>query len=63
MKRCKDCKWCDPYTERDIIEYDTAYGWCEKKKKDVGIIGEYKCGLWRTKSQVAVAEAMGKVGK
>ncbi len=49
MKRCKDCKSCDPYIERDTTEYDTAYGWCEKKRKDVGIIGEYKCDLWRPK--------------
>ena len=44
-KDCKDCKRCDPYIERDVKEYDTAYGWCEAKKKDVCVIG-WECMLW-----------------
>lgn len=45
MKSCKKCKRCDPYIEWDIIEYDPAYGWCEVKKKDVGVI-VWECLLW-----------------
>ncbi len=48
MKRCKDCKRCDPYIERNAIEYDPAYGWCEIKKKDVGII-VWECLFWAPK--------------
>ena len=48
MKRCKDCKRCDPYIERNAIEYDPAYGWCEIKKKDVGLI-VWECLFWAPK--------------
>ncbi len=48
MRRCKDCKRCNSYIERDVVEYDPAYGWCEAKKKDVGVI-VWKCLLWASK--------------
>lgn len=60
MQRCKDCKWVDPYTEWETTNYDTAYGWCEKKKKDVGILGEYGCARWHPHQKAAAIVMEGK---
>jgi len=35
MKRCKDCKHVDLYTEYNIFTDDYDRVWCEKKNKEV----------------------------